>query len=143
MLARIFVFMALASSVGGLHAMPCEDDDALIAEIVANDECIAEYAEEKIYLKSERIIPTNEGLFLNLNHRDYIPLRTLNSDDNGCYVQCRFLKPSICPNCRREYVGICGNKECPGKEKVREYEREKKRKKEEYKQKKKEEKLKK
>ena len=38
-------------------------------------------------IKPEKILPTEQGMFFDLNGIDYIPLVNLHSDARGCYVQ--------------------------------------------------------
>ena len=70
---RFFIsLMMLFFSYSSLNALPDEPDDALIAEIVANDySCVVGYSEEKIYLNPAKIIPSSQGLFLNLKEQEY------------------------------------------------------------------------
>ena len=135
---RIHILLALCSSV--LFAQ--EPNDALISEIMANENvCVRAYVEDKIYLDSERIVLTKEGLFLNLTNRHYIPLPTLYSDQGGCYVLSAPSGLSDCPHCGERYFGLCTNRDCQGKANIKKHEEEQKRKKDEYKRKKQEEKI--
>lgn len=85
----------------------------LLNKIAANETfCVEKLEEGKLYLKSDRILPTNYGIFLNLNDTDFVLIDKINSDNNGCYVgliqvlnTCRF--------CGKEYFVVCRNPECP------------------------------
>lgn len=103
------------------------------------DTCVQSICNEKIYLKPEAILPTPDGLFLQVNDETIVPLPQLNSDANGCYIECRCASwiGRDCPNCGQYYVGSCTNPDCPGKKKAKEHKEEKKRKLEEYRKKKK------
>lgn len=142
---RFFVsIMMLFFSYGSLNAFPDEPDDALIAEIVANDySCVLGYSEERIYLNPEKIIPSNQGLFLNLKDQEYVVLPMLYSDEYGCYITPTIKVKPDCPDCKKPYLVKCRNDECPGKQKIKDFNDDKKKKKEDYKQKQKEEKAKK
>lgn len=141
---RFFVsLMMLFVSYSSLNALPGEPDDALIAEIVANDySCVVGYSGEKIYLNPAKIIPSSQGLFLNLKDQEYVALPMLYSDESGCYITPTISVPSICPNCKGEYIAKCHNPDCSGKQKIKDYNEDKKKKNEDYKKKQKEDKAK-
>ena len=62
--------------------------DTMMEAIVSNEEtCVKRYQEEKIYLNTQRIYPTDQGMYLDLNGRDYAILPTVYGDANGCYIQ--------------------------------------------------------
>ena len=119
MLLRILFVMGLFSSaVCFSHESP-EPDDALLSEIFANQsECIISIVEDRIYVNPEKIFPTTQGLFLNVNEAEYIVIPTLHSDAQGCYIQqvydTRVTKP--CPYCGWERISgafKCRNPNCP------------------------------
>ena len=120
-----------------------EPNDALISEIIANENvCVRAYVDDKIYLDAEKIMLTQEGLFLSLDNRNSLHLPTLHSDKNGCYVQAA-IDPSVlnkCHYCGNRYFVYCTNSECQSKVIRKNYEEERKRNKEESKRKKQEEK---
>ncbi len=94
-----------------------ESQNALIDEIVAHGECVAHVTEDKAYIKPENIIPTEQGIFVDLGNDHYVPIPTLFSDAEGCYVLTlspKATKP--CPFCGWERLsGIfkCRNPDCP------------------------------
>ena len=48
-------------------------DDELLKSILANEnECVHHYDEEKIYLNPDKIHPTSQGVYLNLNENEFI-----------------------------------------------------------------------
>ncbi len=102
-------------------AMQVEEEE-VFRKILANDvACVRAYQEDKIYLQAERILPTEHGVYLDLNGRDYIVLPQLHSDAEGCFVP---LKLSIenhktCKLCGSKYILRCRNGECPGNKKTR------------------------
>ncbi len=134
---RFFVsLMMLFFSYSTLEALPDETDDALIAEIVANDySCVAGYSGEKIYLNPAKIVPSSQGLFLNLKDQEYVVLPMLYSDEYGCYITPTIRAASKCPNCGESYIAKCTNPNCPGKQKIKDFNEDKKKKTEDYKKK--------
>lgn len=50
-------------------------------------DAIIHYQEDKLYLKPERIIPTQNGLFL-YDNNSAIRLAVVFSDQQGCYIRC-------------------------------------------------------
>jgi hypothetical protein len=109
-------------------------DDGIINEIVSNkNTCVVDCSEDKIYLNPNRIFPTEQGLYLNLNDVDYVLLPILNSDSNGCYVPVPCVNIyNKCPGCSLDYLVYCKNPKCPLKLQNQEREREKERKKEDH-----------
>jgi len=117
MLRKTLTLIAfLASSVGFAQAAT---ENQVIDKILANEKtCVIGSFEDRIYLNTNRLLPTDQGLYLNLNDADYILLSTLNSDSNGCYVPCGSrVQPRRwqCPYCHLwwELGEECTNKECP------------------------------
>jgi hypothetical protein len=109
-------------------------DDGIMSEIVANkNTCVVGSSEDRIYLDHNRIFPTEQGLYLNLNDVDYILLPALNSDSNGCYLPVRSPVNILndCPGCGRKYFVTCKNPDCPLVRRQQERDSEKSRKKEE------------
>lgn len=71
--------------------------------------------EDKIYLPSDRIYPTPEGIFLETEPGNFLPLSQLNADSAGCYVL-RVKVTKKCPFCdweRISYAFKCRNPNCP------------------------------
>lgn len=127
----------LASSIGFAQDAIDPIDDQIINEIVTNkNTCVVGCTEDRIYLNPDRLFPTEQGLYLNLNDADYVLLPTLNSDESGCYVPCINIF-NKCPGCKQEYFIVCKNPDCPLVKQAQEREKEKDRKKEEQKKQKK------
>ncbi len=120
-----------------------ECHDALLDEIIAIDAtCILGRIGEKVYLNPEKIIPSDQGLFLNLQNENYLPLQMIYSDENGCYItpMLSMKTTNTCPNCGQEYTARCRNPDCSGNKKIEQAEEDKKKKKEDAKKSKQEEK---
>lgn len=108
--------IGLSFSGSNLTASEYSSHDALIIAIVANaDDCVMGYIDEKIYLNAEKIIPTGEGLFLDLNGLDFMALPSLYSDQGGCYIAGGY-DPRVkttCPECGKKYTFYCQTEGCP------------------------------
>lgn len=112
-------------------------DNEVMDKIEANkNTCVYGYTENKVYLKPDRIFPTEQGVYLNLNDVDYVLLPTLNSDSNGCYVPCVNIF-NKCPGCGNEYFIRCTRSDCPLVQQQKERDKEKERAKQERKKEKK------
>lgn len=112
-----------------------EINDALLEEIAAIDQdCIRGCIDNKVYLNPEKIIPSDQGLFLNVQNEHYLHLPMIYSDEYGCYITPMLsLRPSRdCPNCGQSYIGRCRNPDCPGNAKIKQAADDKKKKKEDY-----------
>ncbi len=136
-------FYVLATCTCFAHDVSDTSDDGIIHQIAANQNtCVIGVAEEKIYLNPNRIYPTEQGLYLNLNDVDYVLLPSLNSDHNGCYVRpvCKRQILNICPGCGQQYFISCKNPNCPLVQRNEERKREKERQKEEDRERKRQEK---
>ena len=134
MIGKTLILIAiLASSIGFAQEANDAIDSRIIGEIVANkNTCVVGCSKDRIYLNPNRIFPTEQGIYLNLNDADYILLPTLNSDSQGCFVPVVQILP-ICPGCHQEYFLSCTNQNCPLVQRKQEREKEKERKKEEHK----------
>lgn len=126
MISKILTFIAiLASSTCLAHEVNNSIDNVLMDKIEANKNiCVADYSEDRVYLNPNRIFPTEQGMYLNLNDVDYVLLPTLNSDSNGCYLPCVQIL-NICPGCGNEYFISCSRSDCPLVQRKRDREKEK------------------
>ncbi len=132
MISKILTFIAiLASSTCLAHEENNPIDNGLMDKIEANKyTCVSGCSEDRVYLNPNRIFPTEQGMYLNINDVDYVLLPTLNSDSNGCYLPCVQIF-NICPGCGNEYFISCSRSDCPLVQKKQDREREKERGKEE------------
>ncbi len=146
MMKQILSFLILSSVCFADDAIDNWNDEAITQIITNKNICIERYENGKIYLKPDRIFPTEKGLYLNLNDQEYLFLSNLNSDAQGCFIPIKnaeivagqYLKIfNTCPGCQQEYFLTCKNPNCPLKQQRKEREEEKERKKQEDKEKKK------
>src|SRR5262249_49362935 len=87
-------------------------NDELREAIQANEnEVVEHYEEDKIYINPEKIHPTPQGVYLNLNDQEFIFVPTLNSDNQGCYIKCLEVL-NTCPGCGNKYFLRCDNPNC-------------------------------
>lgn len=86
--------------------------------------CVSSIDEDKIFIRPENIISTEQGLFIDLNGSEYHPLPLLQFDHRGHFIQGDF-NPEIrinnkektkgpCPECgiNTTIAGICQNPKC-------------------------------
>jgi hypothetical protein len=144
MIRKILGFI-LSISVSGICSAQEESDildNDIIYGIVANENtCIVNFTIDKIYLDARKILPTDQGLYLNLKDDDYVLLPTLYSDSEGCFIPRQCIEVfNKCPGCGRRYFLSCDNPECPLVKNNQERKREKERKKQEEKERKKDKK---
>ena len=141
MIRKTLTFIAVfASSICFAQKATDTIDDGIIEQIVANkNRCVISCSEDRIYLNPNRIFPTEQGLYLDLNDADYILLPALNSDSQGCFVPCIDVL-NTCPGCGLKYLISCKNENCPLVQRKRDREREKEHQKQEQRQMKKEKK---
>jgi len=82
---------------------------------------VREMNEDKLYVYSEQIYPSDQGIFLHVGNDQFIEIPTLYSDANGCYVLARSIKiTKPCPLCGFERLSgafPCKNPECPSNKK--------------------------
>ncbi|MCB1073637.1 MAG: hypothetical protein KDK96_11150 [Chlamydiia bacterium] len=114
---RYFTFLVTAIFFIAHIAIADEIADEILEKIILNgDCCVRSYEKDKIYLNHENIYPMHNGLFLNLNDHDYLPLNHLQSDNKGCWIPIPCKDISIykpCPNCGELYLISCKNPNCP------------------------------
>lgn len=121
----------LISGTSFAHEVNKFIDKELMDKIEANkNTCVSRYFKDKLYLNPDRIFPTEQGIYLNLNDEDYVLLPTLNSDNSGCYVPCVQIL-NKCPGCGYDYFVSCTRPDCPLVQQKQERKREKEREKEE------------
>ena len=121
---------AFLSAVHSLYAevMPIETTEHhLIHKIIANHSCcVSAFDGDKIFIRPENIIPTNQGLFIHLNESEYYPLPLLQFNKNGYFIQGSFTHiieltatkneetKGPCPECdiNTNKYGVCKNTQC-------------------------------
>jgi len=145
MIKILLATMISISSIGFTNEASEEWNDELREAIQANENQVVDhYDEDKIYVKPEKIHPTPQGVYLNLNEDEYIFVPSLRSDNQGCYVQVFNFNPlPSCPGCGTTYLyGDCGKQSCPKYQKrhqnIENHKKEQQKKKDDYKKSKKE-----
>ncbi|NGX37163.1 MAG: hypothetical protein K1000chlam2_00316 [Chlamydiae bacterium] len=90
--------------------------------ISSESSCITRITESKVYINPDKIFPTNEGLFLELEQNEFVALPYLLADNEGCFVEksrvIKVTKP--CPFCGCERISNalrCPNRNCSSNEK--------------------------
>lgn len=118
------------SAVVSLHAEMAHiktEEHHLIHKIIKNHGyCVSAFDGDKIFIRPENIISTNQGLFLNLNGSEFYPLPLLQFSKHGHFVQGSFTHGRVliaakkeetkgpCPECdvNTDKNGICKNTKC-------------------------------
>jgi hypothetical protein len=97
--------------------------EEILEKIISNESyCVQkyDYDHDRIYLSSENLYPTSNGIFLDLNGNEYIHLPLLQSDNSGCWIRAEKIKIlNDCPFCGRPYFIKCKNPSCPSNKKGR------------------------
>ena len=129
---KLFSLMisAFLGVIGSLHAemVPIETTEHhLIHKIVENHGyCVSAFDGDKIFIRPENIVPTHQGLFINLNGSEFSPLPLLQFNRNGHFIEGSFSHgielaaakkektKGPCPNCdvKTDGNGVCQNPEC-------------------------------
>ncbi len=132
----LFCAILLVCSSILINVTANEHQNTLVEAIIAMDkDCILGCVEDRVYLNPEKIIPSDRGLFLDVQNENYVPLPMIFSDESGCYIRPVF-DTSIynkCPGCGESYFITCKNSDCPLKARAKAAAEEKERKKQEYK----------
>ena len=94
--------------------------EEILDKIISHEDyCVKGYDQEKIYLHSDNLYPTPNGVFLNLDGHEYIQLPSLQSDNGGCWVYSEKIKIfNDCPFCGEEYFITCKNPNCPSNKRI-------------------------
>lgn len=121
---------AFLGSVISLHAemVPLETTEHhLIQKVVENHRyCVSAFDGDKIFIRPENIVSTNQGLFLNLNGAELYPLPLLQFSRDGHFIQGSLMHgieltaakkettKGPCPHCEvnTNKYGICKNTYC-------------------------------
>jgi hypothetical protein len=117
MLKILLTIMISISSIGFADDASEEWNNELQEAIQANETVVDHYDEDKIYLNPDKLHPTPQGVYLNLNDQEFIFVPMLISDAQGCYVNANIAwdpdPRSVCPGCGTRYIyGDCGNSSC-------------------------------
>ena len=66
----------------------------LVDKIIQNERfCVRKYEENKIYINSQNIIVSDEGIFIDLNGFDSFPFPNVQSNADGCFLN---IQPMPC-----------------------------------------------
>jgi len=69
------------------ESIDVKDEKEMFELILENREyCTVSVADGKIYLKSDKIEPSNEGSFLWIDHFSLVQLPPIHSDEKGLYI---------------------------------------------------------
>ena len=69
----------------------------LVDKIIQNDHfCVKGYDENKIYIKPQNILVSDNGIFIDLNGFESYPLSNLQSNLDGCFLK---IYPELCAGC--------------------------------------------
>src|SRR5271154_4460967 len=95
---KLFSLMiaAFLGAIGSLHAemVPIETTEHhLIHKIVENHGyCVSAFDGDKIFIRPENIVPTHQGLFINLNGSEFWLLPLLQFNENGPFIEGSFMQ---------------------------------------------------
>ncbi len=116
------LFVSL-SSIATLHAegpLYHTQDSSQMEEILANgDFCIEKISPMKVYLKADKITPTQKGIFIEISPNTYLSLPALQADSEGCYLSMNSdtrngeFNPLPCPRCQKVFTPLPSNPKCP------------------------------
>lgn len=110
----LLVVTVFLSSIVSARPSYSEWSDSLIQSIHENEaSCVDFYEGDKIYLNSDMINATEQGICLNVNDQRIVLLPLLVADKRGCFVLSpyqRMLK--TCSSCGKKYYINCINTRC-------------------------------
>jgi len=124
------LILALLGSVVSLQAEMVQIHAAehhLIHKVFENQSyCVSAFEGDKIFIRPESIVSTNQGLFIDLNGVELYPLPLLQFNKNGHFMQGSFMHEGEllaakkeqtmgpCPECgaSTNKYGICKNTQC-------------------------------
>ncbi len=82
----------------------------LLHKIVENQEyCVSSFDGDKIFMRPENIVPTAQGLCINLNGSELCPLPLLQFSKQGHFVQANFLQGIVLAAAKKATKGPCPN----------------------------------
>lgn len=124
------VISTLLGAIGSLHAETVSieaTEHHLIHKVVENHGyCVSAFEGDKIFIRPENIVPTQQGFFINLNGSEFSPLPLLQFNKNGHFIEGSFSHgielaaakkgktKGPCPNCdvKTDGNGVCTNSLC-------------------------------
>jgi hypothetical protein len=122
------LFIAFFGMIGFLHAetLPVEPkEDHLISKLIENRQyCVSAFDGDKIFIRPENIVATDQWLFINLDGFQLYPLPLLQFDNNGYFLEGNLIgglelaaskhTRGPCPACDipTDGNGICRNPLC-------------------------------
>lgn len=116
-LSSFFIIMNICYSNSDLTGTSQE----LIENILDNEAfCVNRIEGDKVYIKSENITPTDQGILIHLNYYDQLFVPNICSDVGGCFVKYKtgsgwtdIVPKETCSECGwvKRY-GVCKNKGC-------------------------------
>jgi len=125
-----FLILVLLGCVISLEAKknPVQySEHHLIDKILENHRyCVAAFEGNKIFIRPENIISTDQGLFINVNGAEFYQLPLLQFNKNGHFIEGTNIRDidlkatkkeqtkGSCPNCgvNTDKYGYCRNEEC-------------------------------
>jgi len=91
MLKRFLLVLAISSMFTNLcysNHQSVETSIEWVNDILENkDYCVNKIEGSKIYIHSENIVPTEQGILINLNGYDQVLVPHVSSDLGGCFVE--------------------------------------------------------
>lgn len=122
MLKKLFTLVALFFMVANFCYAESNTSQKHLEKCIQNvfdneQYCVDKIEDNKVYIKSENIIPTDQGVLIDLNGFDKVLAPALFSDSGGSFVKdMRPMWSEIIPRCSscKEpiYNGVCQNPEC-------------------------------
>lgn len=129
MLFGLLIFFSGAIASLHAHKIPAgATEHHLIHKIIENQKhCVTAFEGDKIFIRSETIVPTPQGFCIHLNESELYPLPVLQHEKRGYFIQKGHPKPATqlvasktsltkgpCPNCNISTTksGVCQNIAC-------------------------------
>lgn len=119
MFKQSFLLGALLSVfVTFCHADSSINDDYVecVKSVLENNYyCVQKIENDKIYINSEKIVPTTQGIFIDLNGYEHVFAPQISSDSSGSFIESMGLTSNkieasnallpmvICPHCKKHY----------------------------------------
>lgn len=117
--------IAATLSLEGYKASSDLSENHLLHKIIENQRyCVHDFDGDKIFIRADKLIATNQGLFLDLNGKEFSLLPIVHSNSSGSFLlrgpadqlqmEGKKKTKGPCGNCYADTdeKGICQNKEC-------------------------------